>query len=181
MSKVSNTASNKKVCLRSPLRMKHIVFLLLGTNLGDRKKNLTVARNAIELAVGPITRASAVYETAAWGKTDQGEFLNQAVEIETILSPEKVLEEILNIERDMGRKRDVKWGERIMDIDILLYENKIIDGPQLRIPHPELPNRRFALVPLAEIAGDVIHPINKKSIQALLASCPDTLPVKIFP
>ena len=181
MSKVSNTASNKKVCLHSPIRMKHIVFLLLGTNLGDRKKNLTVARNAIELAVGPITNASAVYETAAWGKTNQPEFLNQALAVETLFAPEKVLEEILGIERNMGRKRDVKWGERIMDIDILLYENEIINTPHLRVPHPELPNRRFALVPLTEIAGDVMHPINKKTIHSLLESCPDSLMVKVFP
>lgn len=181
MSKVSNTASNKKVCLRSPLRMKHSVFLLLGTNLGDRKKNLTIARNAIELAVGPLTNASAVYETAAWGKTNQPEFLNQAVEVQTMLPPEKVLEEILGIERSMGRKRDIKWGARIMDIDILLYENEIIDTPHLRVPHPELPNRRFALVPLTEIAGDVVHPINEKTIRSLLASCLDTLAVTIFP
>jgi 2-amino-4-hydroxy-6-hydroxymethyldihydropteridine diphosphokinase len=161
--------------------MKHIVFLLLGTNLGDRKKNLTVARNAIELAVGPITNASAVYETAAWGKTNQAEFLNQAIAVETMFSPERVLEEILGIEHNMGRKRDIKWAERIMDIDILLYENEIIDRPHLRVPHPELPNRRFALVPLTEIAGDVVHPINKNTIRSLLASCPDTLMVKVFP
>src|SRR3989337_688808 len=105
--------------------MKHITFLLLGTNQGDRKKNLTFARNAIELSVGPILKASFLYQTAAWGKTDQPDFLNQALEVETLLPPEEVLDEILSIEQTMGRRREEKWGERIMDIDILLYENEI--------------------------------------------------------
>jgi 2-amino-4-hydroxy-6-hydroxymethyldihydropteridine diphosphokinase len=157
--------------------MKHITFLLLGTNQGDRKKNLTFARNAIELSVGPILKASFLYQTAAWGKTDQPDFLNQALEVETLLSPEEVLVEILGIEQTMGRRREEKWGERIMDIDILLYENEIQHSPQLTIPHPELPNRRFALEPLAEIARDIIHPVFHQKIQEMLERCIDPLPV----
>lgn len=158
--------------------MKHITFLLLGTNQGDRKKNLTFARNAIELSVGPILKASSLYQTAAWGKTDQPDFLNQALEVETLLSAENVLGELLRIEQSMGRQREEKWGERIMDIDILFYENEIHNSPQLTIPHPELPNRRFALGPLAEIAGDIIHPVFNLKIQEMLERCSDPLLVR---
>lgn len=157
--------------------MKYITFLLLGTNQGDRKKNLTFARNAIEVSVGVIVKASSIYQTAAWGKTDQPDFLNQALEVETDLPAEKVLAEILSIEKTMGRKREEKWGERIMDIDILLYESQIVDSPQLIVPHPELPNRRFALEPLTEIAGDVVHPVLKLKIREVLEKCLDPLEV----
>lgn len=157
--------------------MKYITFLLLGTNQGDRKKNLTFARNAIEVSVGVIVKASSIYQTAAWGKTDQPDFLNQALEVETDAPAEKVLAEILSIEKTMGRKREEKWGERIMDIDILLYESQILDSPQLMIPHPELPNRRFALEPLTEIAGDVTHPMLKLKIREMLEKCLDPLEV----
>ena len=157
--------------------MKHITFLLLGTNQGDRKKNLSLARNAIEVSVGPIVKASSIYQTAAWGKTDQPDFLNQALEVETVLPADKVLEEILSIEKTMGRKREEKWGERIMDIDILLYESEILNSSRLTIPHPELPNRRFALEPLAEIAGEVTHPVFKLHIKEMLERCLDPLEV----
>jgi|SRR5688572_5039449 len=157
--------------------MKKITFLLLGTNLGDRKKNLTIARNAIEVSVGTILKASSIYQTAAWGKTDQPDFLNQALEIQTWLSPEKVLAEILKIEYTMGRTRDQHWGERIIDIDILLFEKEMISSTALKIPHPELASRRFALEPLAEIAGDVTHPVLQLTIQEMLAQCPDLLKV----
>jgi 2-amino-4-hydroxy-6-hydroxymethyldihydropteridine diphosphokinase len=157
--------------------MKKIAFLLLGTNLGDRKKNLSIARNAIEVSVGPILKASSIYRTEAWGKTDQPEFLNQALEVQTRLSAEDVLAEILKIEQTMGRTRDVHWGERIMDIDILLYERKIMSSSSITIPHPQLPNRRFALEPLAEIGGNVMHPILHLTIQELLTQCSDLLEV----
>lgn len=157
--------------------MKHITFLLLGTNQGDRKKNLKVARNAIEVSVGPIVKASSIYRTAAWGKTDQPDFLNQALEVETDSPAVEVLDEILSIEKTMGRRREEKWGERIMDIDILLYESQILESSQLVIPHPELPNRRFALEPLTEIAGDVTHPVLKLKIREMLEKCLDPLEV----
>lgn len=157
--------------------MKNKTFLLLGTNLGDRKKNLAVARNSIELNVGPITKASTIYQTAAWGKTDQPEFLNQAVEVETELPATDVLKEILEAERIMGRKRSVKWSERLIDIDILFYGNSVVNTPELTIPHPQLPHRRFALVPLAEIAPDFIHPQLSLTIAGLLERCPDLLEV----
>ena len=158
--------------------MKKITFLLLGTNLGDRKKNLSTARNAIEVSVGTILKASSIYQTAAWGKTDQPDFLNQALEVQTALSAEDVLAEILKIERAMGRKRDQPWGERIIDIDILLFERKIISSSALTIPHPQLQNRRFALEPLAEIGSDVTHPLLQLTIQEMLAQCSDLLEVR---
>jgi 2-amino-4-hydroxy-6-hydroxymethyldihydropteridine diphosphokinase len=157
--------------------MKNRTFLLLGTNLGDRKKNLTVARNTIELNVGPIIKASSIYETMAWGKTDQPDFLNQALEVETEAPPLHVLHEILEVEKMMGRTRKEKWSERVIDIDILLYGNEIITSPELTIPHPELPHRRFALVPLTEIAADFIHPVLRLTIAELLSRCPDLLEV----
>ena len=161
--------------------MKKITFLLLGTNLGDRKKNLSIARNAIEVSVGTILKASSIYQTAAWGKTDQPDFLNQALEVQTALSAEDVLAEILKIERAMGRKRDQHWGERIIDIDILLFEKKMISSSTLTIPHPQLQNRRFALEPLAEIGSDVTHPLLQLTIQEMLEQCPDLLEVRRIP
>jgi 2-amino-4-hydroxy-6-hydroxymethyldihydropteridine diphosphokinase len=161
--------------------MKKITFLLIGTNLGDRKKNLSIARNAIEVSVGTVLKASSIYQTAAWGKTDQPDFLNQALEVQTALSAEDVLAEILKIEGAMGRKRDQHWGERIIDIDILLFERKIMSSSALTIPHPQLQNRRFALEPLAEIGSDVIHPLLQLTIQEMLAQCSDLLEVRRIP
>ena len=158
--------------------MKKITFLLLGTNLGDRKKNLSTARKAIEVSVGTILKASSIYQTDAWGKKDQPDFLNQALEVQTALSAEDVLAEILKIEHTMGRTRDRHWGERIIDIDILLFEKEMISSMALKVPHPELANRRFALEPLAEIGGDVTHPVLHITIQKMLAQCPDLLEVR---
>ena len=158
--------------------MKKITFLLLGTNLGDRKKNLSTARDAIEVSVGTIVKASSIYQTAAWGKTDQPDFLNQALEVETPLSAEDVLVEILKVERVMGRRREQLWGQRIIDIDILLFESKIISSATLTVPHPQLQNRRFALEPLAEIAGEVTHLLLQLTIQEMLARCADLLEVR---
>jgi 2-amino-4-hydroxy-6-hydroxymethyldihydropteridine diphosphokinase len=157
--------------------MKTITFLLLGTNLGDRKKNLMTAREAIKTLVGQISKESSLYETAAWGKTNQPEFINQALEVLTALTPAEVLQKIFFIEQTMGRTRLEKWGERIIDIDILLYGNEIINAPALIVPHPEIANRKFALQPLAEIASETEHPLLKIKIRELLQKCRDPLSV----
>jgi 2-amino-4-hydroxy-6-hydroxymethyldihydropteridine diphosphokinase len=152
-------------------------YLLTGGNMGNREKNLATAKRLITERAGKVTRASALYETAAWGKTDQPSFYNQALEVETSIPPKDLLNLLLEIEKKLGRQRDEKYGPRIIDIDILLYGDQICNDPQLQIPHPELQNRRFALTPLAEIGPGLVHPVFKKSITELLAICTDTLEV----
>jgi 2-amino-4-hydroxy-6-hydroxymethyldihydropteridine diphosphokinase len=155
-------------------------YLLIGGNLGNRENNLTIARGSIEQYCGPVIRSSSLYETAAWGKTDQPSFLNQALEIETEWHADHLMMQVLEIEKFMGRERKEKYGPRVIDIDILLFNNEQYDLPFLKIPHPEMQKRRFALIPLAEIAGDIQHPVFKKSIDQLLKECPDKLEVKKY-
>lgn len=152
-------------------------YLLTGGNLGDRKKNLLTAISLINEQCGTLTRSSSIYETEAWGKTDQPSFLNQTLEISTSLNARQLMRKILKIEKEMGRIRKEKLGPRIIDIDILLYENEIHDLRFLKIPHPEMQNRRFVLVPLAEIDPTLQHPVLKKTIAELLEECPDNLQV----
>lgn len=158
--------------------MNQSVFLLLGTNLGDRRKNLMDALWAIEARAGMIRRRSAIYETEAWGVTNQPSFYNQVVQIATFLKPLELLDQLLSIEDTMGRLRNKKWGERIIDIDILFFGSDVIRSEDLTVPHPELHNRRFTLVPLAEIADEFIHPALHQTIHELLKNCPDPLGVK---
>ena len=153
-------------------------YLLLGSNIGNRGANLRTALVALS-AIGKITKESSIYETAAWGKTDQPPFYNQVVEIQTTVRAHELLAELLGIEVRMGRIRTSKWGERTIDIDILFYGEEIIEAPQLTIPHPQLQFRRFTLAPLNEIAPALKHPKLKTSIYDLLTNCPDVLPVEI--
>lgn len=154
--------------------------MLTGGNLGNRQQNLAGAADHINRHCGAITAQSAIYETAAWGKTDQPAFLNQVLELETALAPEILLERILWVENRMGRKREEKFGPRLIDIDILLYDDQIVDQGHLQIPHPQLAGRRFALTPLAELAGEYIHPQLGITIAQMLHQCPDGLNVKKF-
>src|SRR5690606_16133063 len=147
---------------------------------GDRAHMLQTALDWIGERCGEIVQASQLYETAAWGKEDQDAFLNQAIHIQTTLSASALLQKVLNIEIELGRLRKERYGPRVIDIDILLYEQAIIKQPGLQIPHPQMQNRRFALVPLAEIAPDLIHPVLQKNIQTVLDNCPDTLPVQLW-
>jgi 2-amino-4-hydroxy-6-hydroxymethyldihydropteridine diphosphokinase len=153
-------------------------YLLIGGNIGDRHENLEKARQLIEAQAGKVLNQSGIYETEAWGKQDQPAFLNQVLCVETALEPRQLLHTILQAELDMGRKREEKYGPRTIDIDILLFNNLVLETRDLTIPHPQLHLRRFALMPLAEIAAAEIHPVLKKSIDELLLECPDKLGVK---
>ncbi len=155
------------------------IYLLLGTNLGDREKNLLTAINLMLERRIAVKAISSVYETAAWGIEEQPGFLNQVLEVATDLSPEALLKTLLAIELEMGRVRIQKWGERLIDIDILYYRDEVIDIPELKVPHLEIPNRRFTLVPLVELAAGEVHPVLGKTQEELLAVCPDTLEVKL--
>jgi 2-amino-4-hydroxy-6-hydroxymethyldihydropteridine diphosphokinase len=156
----------------------NVAYLLIGGNLGNRSANLQNALHQIEKNCGKILDLSAIYETAAWGLTNQPSFYNQALIIETNLTPNALMEELLSIETNMGRIRSLKLGPRIIDLDILLIDQLILDTELLTLPHPSMVQRRFALLPLAEIAPNLVHPILQKTIQELLIDCKDTLDVQ---
>lgn len=155
-------------------------YLLTGGNLGNRVENLTIASERIAQHCGTIVHASSLYETAAWGKTDQPSFLNQALQLQTAFNARQLIRKVLKIEKIMGRTRKEKYGPRIIDIDILLFNQEIHDYRLLKLPHPEMQNRRFALLPLAEIAPDALHPVFNKTVIELLNDCKDELPVKKY-
>lgn len=151
----------------------HQLILATGTNLGDRAANLARANTLISEKIGQIVRQSAVYETQAWGIIEQPDFLNQALLINTDLSPQEVLQQVNEIEKELGRIRHEKWGARLIDIDIIFYDDWVVETTSLTIPHPFLQDRNFVLIPLLEIAGDWIHPILKLSIEELYLLCND--------
>ena len=155
-------------------------YLLLGTNMGDRAALLGRARHEITRHVGQLHGVSSIYETAAWGNNKQPHYLNQVVRVATLLQPLPLLEQINRIEQRMGRVRAGKWESRLIDIDILYYGDEVIDMPNLQVPHPHLPDRRFALVPLHEIAPGLIHPVSRKTTADLLRRTPDQLAVRLF-
>ena len=148
-------------------------YLLIGGNLGNRYAYLQEAVRLIQQSCGNIVHSSSIYETAAWGKTDQPCFYNQALALQTGLSPEALMQKLLAIETGMGRKRTEKLGPRIIDLDILLIDDLVISTELLQLPHPALPMRRFALLPLSEIAPSLLHPVLHKTITQLLADCRD--------
>ncbi len=158
----------------------NIAYLLIGGNIGNRMANLQATREAIAAQAGQLKGISDVYETAAWGMENQPPFLNQALELETALQPKELLDVLLQVEKSLGRERDQKWGPRLIDIDILLYNDDVIAEEGLRIPHPQMPYRRFVLQPLVQIAGDKIHPLLHQSIYEMLLHCPDSLEVNKF-
>jgi 2-amino-4-hydroxy-6-hydroxymethyldihydropteridine diphosphokinase len=158
--------------------MNKSIFILLGSNLGDRNSNLSYARQEISRSIGEIVTVSSIYKTAAWGKTEQPAFYNQVIEIKSVLIPEKMLSGILEIEKKVGRARGEKWGPRIIDIDILFYKDDVLSTETLIIPHPRIPDRKFTLLPLSEIAGNLKHPVTGKTVNEMLAMCTDDLLVE---
>lgn len=157
------------------------LVLLLGSNMGNRRLYLEKTLEYIEKHIGKIIQASSTYETEAWGQEGQLAYLNQAVSINTEITPRKLINTVLNIEKKMGRVRKKKWEDRIIDIDILLYGDSIIQLPTLEIPHPLFTERRFALTAVAEILPNRIHPVYGITITKLLEKCTDQLSVTVIP
>lgn len=156
----------------------NLLYLLIGGNLGNRNENLSIAKDSIEKELGKMITSSSIYQTASWGITEQPDFLNQVLLVTTKFSAEKSMQIILSIENKMGRIRTLKNASRIIDIDILFFNYEIINSQNLTIPHPEIQNRKFALIPLNEIAPDLMHPVFKRSIKNLLSTSKDELEVK---
>jgi 2-amino-4-hydroxy-6-hydroxymethyldihydropteridine diphosphokinase len=155
-------------------------YLLIGGNLGDTTKVFQQAFDLLGKQAGTIIQESSVYKTAPWGFPDQQDFLNQAILIRTTLQAGQLMQLLLKIEEALGRKRKEKYGPRIIDIDILFFNDAIINDHGLIVPHPEVQNRRFALIPLAEIAPELNHPLLHKNINELLQDCPDDLQVSLI-
>lgn len=157
------------------------VFLGIGTNLGEREDNLRRALQMIEEKIGAIFALSQVYETEPWGFETENLFLNMAVIAETKLSPSGLLGRILMTEAVLGRLREGrKYCSRLIDIDILFYDDQVIDLPELKIPHPRIPDRRFTLVPLCDLFPDFVHPVLKKTLAQLLKECKDKGKINLY-
>ncbi|HJM16680.1 MAG TPA: 2-amino-4-hydroxy-6-hydroxymethyldihydropteridine diphosphokinase, partial [Flavobacteriales bacterium] len=145
------------------------VYIQLGSNIGERESFITKSMYKVEDDIGKIITASSIFETTAWGNENQNNFLNSVIEIKTPFDAFTILQKSQEIENNLGRERSDKWGERTIDIDILFYNNKIINTKELTVPHPLIQKRKFVLVPLSEIAPNYIHPILKKNISTLLS------------
>jgi 2-amino-4-hydroxy-6-hydroxymethyldihydropteridine diphosphokinase len=156
------------------------IYLSVGANIGDLAENIRRAIAALSGRGVRVTRVSAVYETEPVEMREQAWFLNCVVEAETDLGPQQVMDMLLEIERGMGRERTVPKGPRLIDMDILLFGSSLVQTPGLEIPHPRMAERRFVLVPFAEIAPEVRHPILKKTIAELLAETPDRSEVRLW-
>ena len=148
-------------------------YILLGTNMGNKMAHMQMAIEQMNMQNISLLQQSSIYKTAAWGNTDQDDFYNQVIEVSTELSAEILLQTLLDIETKMGRTRNQKWEARIIDLDILYFNNEIIDTENLKVPHPYLHVRNFTLIPLTEIAANYIHPIFNKTNAELLANCSD--------
>jgi 2-amino-4-hydroxy-6-hydroxymethyldihydropteridine diphosphokinase len=150
------------------------VYLLIGGNIGDRLANLKMAIDCIEQTCGSMLKFSAIYETEAWGFKHQAAFLNQALLIDTSLNASQLMQALLAIEKKMGRIRDIPLGPRIIDIDIIYFNEEVVETALVSIPHPRLAERKFVLMPLVEIAPQYIHPVLNKNNALLLEECTDS-------
>jgi len=157
----------------SAVRISAHLYLLLGANLGDKQQTFAQARRYVAEQVGAIVSASSLYETEAWGVTNQPTYLNQVLLVDTYLTPADALTQTQAIEQRLGRVRAEKWGARLIDIDLLFYDSLILNSPTLTLPHPLLHERRFTLMPLAELAPDFVHPVLGLPVHTLLANCTD--------
>jgi 2-amino-4-hydroxy-6-hydroxymethyldihydropteridine diphosphokinase len=148
--------------------MRHTVYIALGTNLGNRLDNLQAAIQSMPPEV-IVLAESHIYETPPWGYEDQPAFLNMVIKAETELEPEQLLQYLKELETELGREQSFHWGPRLIDLDILFYDDLVLDTPPLVIPHPRLHERAFVLVPLMDLAPELIHPVFKKSVRELIA------------
>lgn len=167
-------------CFSMQTKKTYSAYLLIGSNEGNRLQFLTTAKEQIEQFAGRIILTSSIYQTDAWGKENLPPHLNQALLIRTGLEPLELLNRLQQIETNLGRKKTEKWGIRKIDIDIIYFDNLIINHPQLQIPHPLMQNRRFVLSPLTEIAPNFLHPVLQKTNQELLQTLSDPLKVTRF-
>lgn len=156
------------------------IYIQLGSNVGDRNSYIKESLLQIEKILGTITCESKTYESSPWGVTEQRNFLNKVISVKADFSAKDALKTLQNIEDDLGRKRTEKWGERTIDLDILFYNNETINTKELTIPHPHIQDRKFVLMPFAEMNGKFIHPTLKKDIFALLKECKDTEKVSVY-
>ncbi len=156
----------------------HIVYISLGSNQNNPKLQIQKANEVIEDLIGKIKMASDLYETKAWGHSDQPNFMNQVIKVETNLPPILLMRKLLKIEKELGRIRKEKWGPRIIDLDLLFYDDLILNSKLLKLPHPRLHERKFVLVPLLELNPFYFHPIFRQTIRELLGWCQDDLEVK---
>ncbi|MGH2647620.1 MAG: 2-amino-4-hydroxy-6-hydroxymethyldihydropteridine diphosphokinase [Ginsengibacter sp.] len=156
------------------------VYVLTGGNLGNKYANLLKAKEYLQKETGNIVASSSIYQTKAWGNNNQPDFFNQVHIIKTNFSAEKLMKKILEIEEEqMGRIRTEKNAARLIDIDILFFNDEVINKKNLIIPHAEISNRRFVLTPLNELSPSLIHPVLHKTVSELLAICKDALEVKL--
>lgn len=156
----------------------NIIYLLLGANLGDRRDQLSKAISEVEKQIGNVIESSSIYETAAWGVEDQPSYFNQVLLVGTELEPRDLLETIHGIENRLGRTRSKRWESRLIDIDILFYNNLVVEEERLTIPHPLLHTRKFTLLPLSELTLELWHPVLQKTVRELLQELSDPLDVK---